>query len=91
VTWRLLPLALRVKRTGWPAIWLPLIVIWPLIIAIFCLALPLCWLWPARVSPAAGRRGFATLGASYRVLCAAHGAQFELGERGGNAWDFSIY
>lgn len=86
MSWVLLPLALRLKRPGWPAIWLPLIVLWPLILGLFCLALPLGFVVPARDgSP------FSMLVASYRLLCALHGTVFELGSAKQSPWMFSFY
>lgn len=81
-----LPVALRVERRGWPAIWLPLILLWPVVIAVFCLALPLCVLVPAL-----RRSAFATLVASYRVLCALRGTDVELGACAQSTWTFSLY
>ena len=86
MSWPILPLAARVKHSGWPAIWLPLILLWPLIIAVFCLALPACVLVPAP-----RRAVFATLVASYQVLCALHGTSFELEEPEHGAWHIALY
>lgn len=81
-----LPLAARVQRSGWPAIWLPLVLLWPLIIAVFCLALPLCLFMPAQRSAAVD-----TLGATYRLLCALRGTSVELGDGPQNKWSFALY
>lgn len=86
MSWRTLPLAVRVKRGRWPAIWLPLIVLWPLVIALLCLALPL-WL----LVPTPRRSLTELLVASYRTLCAAHGAEFELNAAGKSSWNFLVY
>lgn len=85
MTWPILPLALRLKYGRWPSIWLPLVIFWPLVLVAFCLALPLCLVWP----PVRGN-AFQTLGATYSVLCALHGAEFELG-CGSEAWKWSLY
>lgn len=86
MTWRSLPLAVRVKRGGWPALWLPLLVLWPLVLALLCLALPLWLLVPAP------RRSLAELlVASYQTLCAAHGAEFEFSTPGRSTWTFLVY
>jgi hypothetical protein len=85
MTWQVLPLALRVKCGGWPAIWLPVIVLWPVILVVFGLALPLCMLVPAP------RSALAALAASYRMLCAMHGTEFELGTSAQRTWSFSLY
>jgi hypothetical protein len=84
--WPLLPMAVRVKRSGLPAIWLPLILLWPVIIALFCLALPLCVLVPAP-----RRSVFAVLVTTYRMLCALHGTDVEVSESEHNTWSFSLY
>lgn len=84
MSWPLLPIALRLKAPGWPAVWLPLLVLWPLFIALFCLALPLCVLLPPR------RRVCAALGATYQVLCALHGTQVEVTGSDG-AWNILLY
>lgn len=86
MTWLLLPMALRMKRGRWPAIWLPLILLWPLIIAVFCLALPLCVFVPAP-----RRSAFALLVASYRMLCALHGTDVEFNADAQRTWTFSLY
>ena len=49
MSWPILPIAMRLKKPGWPALWLPVILLWPLFIAIFCLALPLCALHGTQV------------------------------------------
>lgn len=85
MTWPLLPLVLRVKRGRWPNIWLPLVVLWPAVLFAFCIALPLCLVWPPP-----RRNPFAMLGAAYRTLCALHGAEFELGS-GEETWTWSLY
>jgi len=86
MTWHLLPLAVRVKRGGWPAIWLPLIVLWPVLFVLLGLLVPLCLVLPGRA-----RAALAALAASYRVLCATHGTEFELGDRFERTWTFSLY
>jgi fatty acid desaturase len=86
MTWNILPVVVYVKRRGWPPIWLPLILLWPVIIAVFCMALPVCLLVPAL-----RRSAFEPLVASYRVLCALHGTDVELGARAQSTWTFSIY
>lgn len=85
MTWLVMPVALRVKRGGWPALWLPLVLLWPLVFAAFCIALPLSTIWPPR-------RGsvFAALSAAYRTLCALHGAVFEFG-LDDEHWKWSLY
>lgn len=82
----ILPVAVRVERTGWPAVWLPLIFLWPVIIAVFCLALPLVVLVPAP-----RRDLIATLVASYELLCALHGAALELRVDEHDVWSFALY
>jgi hypothetical protein len=84
--WSILPLAVRVQKRGWPAIWLPLFLLWPLVIVLFCLALPLSLL-----SPAPGRAVLAVLIASYRVLCALHGTQVEVISSEQSSWNISLY
>jgi hypothetical protein len=84
MTWPLLPLAVRVERRGWPAIWLPLILFWPLILALFALALPLCVLLQPRPI-------FAALVATYNMLCALHGTNVEVADSEHSAWSFSLY
>jgi len=86
MNWYLLPMALRVQRTGWPAIWLPLILLWPVIIAVFCLALPL-----SVFIPAPRRSALSMLVASYRLLCALHGSDVELSAWAQSTWTFSLY
>jgi hypothetical protein len=86
MTWRLLPWAVRVKCTGWPALWLPLFVLWPLIFAVFCLLLPVCLVLPGRARSALG-----ALRASYDVLCAIHGAEVEVGTTPHGSWRFSLH
>jgi hypothetical protein len=86
MTRQVLPWVVRVKRGGWPAIWLPLFVLWPIILVVFGLLLPLCLLLPGRA-----RAALAALAASYRVLCATHGAEFELGDPSQGSWTFSLY
>lgn len=81
MSWQLLPLVLRVKCDGWPALWLPVVLLWPVIILAYCLALPLCLLVPAQ-----GRSALGALWASYRVLCATHGTELKI-ER----WSFALY
>lgn len=86
MTWHALPMAARVQFSGWPAIWLPLILLWPVIIAVFCLALPMCVLVPQR-----RRAVFAALVASYQVLCALHGTKVELKEPATGTWHIALY
>jgi hypothetical protein len=85
-SWPLLPIAARVQVSGWPAIWLPVIVLWPLFIALFCLALPTCVLVPAP-----RRAMFATLVASYQVLCSLHGTKVEIEEPATGTWNIALY
>jgi hypothetical protein len=85
MSWPVLPLAMRVQRNGWPAVWLPLIVLWPLIIAVFLLALPMCVLVPAP-----RRAVFSTLVASYRLLCALHGTTVEVDASERGTWNISL-
>ena len=84
-SWPLLPIAVRVKRRGRPGIWVPLFLLWPLIIAVFCLALPLCAIWPAP-----RRSALAALGATYQLLCALHGTHVEVTGSDGD-WNISLY
>ena len=86
MTWPIMPLAVRVKRSGWPALWLPLIFLWPILIAIFCLALPLCVLVPAP-----RRSVFATLVATYDMLCSLHGTDVEVSVPEHGTWNISLY
>jgi hypothetical protein len=79
-------MAARIQRSGWPAVWLPLILFWPVIIAVFCLALPLCV-----IVPAPRRAIFATLVASYHLLCALHGTAIELDAAPHHTWTLSLY
>jgi hypothetical protein len=86
MTWPLLPMAVRIKRSGWPALWLPLILFWPVVIALFCSVLPLCLLVPAP-----RRSALAALVASYRVLCELHGTDVEVSASEHDIWSFSLY
>jgi hypothetical protein len=81
-----LPIAARVKKRGLPAIWLPLFLFWPLIIALLCLALPLCALLPAP-----RKHAFALLGTSYEMLCALRGTQVEVTGPEHGTWSISLY
>jgi hypothetical protein len=56
------------------------------IIAVFCLVLPMCVLVPAP-----RRAVFATLVASYQVLCALHGTAFELEAPQHGTWNIELY
>jgi hypothetical protein len=82
----ILPIAVRVKKRGLPAIWLPLFLFWPFIIALFCLALPLCVL-----SPAPRKNAFALLGTTYQMLCALRGTQVEVTGSEHGTWSISLY
>jgi hypothetical protein len=86
MSFELPPLAARVKRTDWPALWLPLFLLWPAIFALFCLALPLCLIVRAP-------RGslLAALGATYDLLCALHGTDLELSASDNITWTVSLY
>ena len=86
MSWPVLPVAARIRHNGWPTIWLPLFLLWPLIIALFILALPICL-----VVPAPRRAVFATLAASYRLLCAVHGTQVEIKEPETGSWHIALY
>lgn len=86
MTWRVLPVAARVQHSNWPAIWLPLILLWPLIIVLLFLVLPLCLLVPTPHRP-----GLRLLGETYRLLCALHGTHVEFGEGRQNTWSFAVY
>lgn len=86
MTWPVLPMAARVRHNGWPTLWLPLILLWPLIIALFALALPICLFVPAP-----RRAVFATLVTSYQVLCALHGTQVEIKEAETGTWKIALY
>lgn len=86
MTWRLWPLAVRVARLGWPGIWLPMFVLWPLLGAVFLVLVPLCWLVPSR-----GWSAFSALLATHRALCALHGTELELSLSPGRTWTFSLY
>lgn len=86
MSWGILPVAVRVKRSGWPAVWLPLILLWPLIIAVFSLTLPL-----AVLAPAPPRAVLAALVASYQMLCALHGTELELKMNEHDSWSLALY
>lgn len=86
MTWPVLPLAARVKRSRWPAFWLPLVLLWPLLIMVFCLAILLCLLVPAPRRPA-----FEAVWAAYRMLCALHGTQVKFSEGPQSTWTFALY
>ncbi len=86
MTWHILPVVMRVERGGWPPFWLPLILLWPLLFIVFCLALPVCVLLPSRRASA-----FATVLATYHTLCALHGSEFELSSPEHGRWKFSLY
>jgi hypothetical protein len=86
MSWPILPIAARVRRDGWPAIWLPLFVLWPLIIALFALTLPICL-----IVPAPRRALLATLVASYELLCALHGTELEITEHKTGTWSIALY
>ena len=86
MSWPVLPVAARVQRGSWPAVWLPLFVLWPLIIAVFALALTL-----SVFAPAPRRAVLATLLASYDVLCALHGTTVELEEPAHGYWRIALY
>ena len=86
MTWPLLPILVCAKRTGWPPIWLPVIVLWPLLYLIALVALPLCFLFPPpQAAP------WAPLTQSYRLLCSLHRACLELTISPGVSWAFSVY
>jgi apolipoprotein N-acyltransferase len=86
MSWPILPIAVRVKKQDFPAVWLPVIVLWPLFIAFFCLALPLC---AALSTPR--RNVMAALGATYQMLCALHGTQVEVTDSEHGTWAISLY
>jgi len=87
MSWPILPVAARFQCGGWPfAVWLPLILLWPVILALFGLALAVCVLVPA-----ARRAGFATTVASFHLLCALHGTIFELEEPAHGSWRITLY
>ena len=79
----LLPLALRVQAQGWPALWLPLVVLWPIILLLFGVGFLSCLFIPTPKD-----RLFAALAACYRLLCALHGTRLDLTPQG---WSFSFY
>ena len=87
MSWPVLPVAARIQRGGWPfAVWLPLILLWPVILAVFGLALPMC------VLVASPRRAcFATVVATFQLLCALHGTTFELQEPAHGSWRIALY
>lgn len=86
MTWQILPVALRVKRGGWPPIWLPLVLLWPILFLVFCLALPLCAALPSR------RGGtFETVAATYHLMCALHGTELVLISSANDSWAFSLF
>lgn len=86
MSWALLPLAARVQTPGWPALWLPVFLLWPVIIAVFCLALPLCVLVPAP-----RRSVFTALVATYHMLCALHGTEVTVTSAKHSTWNVSLY
>jgi hypothetical protein len=86
MTWMLLPLAVRIKTPGWPALWLPVFLLWPFVFAVFCLALPLCVLVPAP-----SRAVFTLLVASYRMLCALHGTEVRVTSPEHSTWVIALY
>jgi hypothetical protein len=86
MNWMLLPLAVRIKTPGWPALWLPVFWLWPVVIAVFCLLLPLCVLLPAP-----SRAVFALLASSYRMLCALHGTEVTVTSPGHSTWIVALY
>ena len=86
MSWPVLPVAVRIQRSGGPAVWLPLILLWPVIMAVLCLALPMVVLVPAP-----RRAVLATLVASYQVLCALHGTAVEVNASEYGTWSLSLY
>jgi hypothetical protein len=86
MSWPILPVAMRLKTPGWPVLWLPVILLWPLFILIFCLALPLCALVPAP-----RRHAVAALIATYQMMCALHGTHVELTGAEHGTWSISLY
>lgn len=86
MTWPILPMAVRVKKQHYPALWLPVVVLWPLFIAFFCLALPLC---AALTTPR--RNVMAALGATYQMFCALHGTEVEVTDAEHGSWTISLY
>ena len=86
MSWHFLPLAARVKCAGWPAIWLPLVLLWPLIFLALFMGILLCAFVPTS-------RGSAveTARAAYRVLCALRGTSVEFGDGPRSTWTFTLY
>jgi hypothetical protein len=84
--WSIPPFVLRVRRSGWPAIWLPLVLLWPLVFLAFCVALPVCL-----VSTSPNGSPLHTLIAAYRTICAVHGTKLELSSTQHGRWSFALY
>ena len=83
-----LPIAARVQRNGWPALWLPLFLLWPVLLAAFCLALPLCLLLAL---PASRHAALSALVTSYELLCALHGTEIQIDASRDEAWRIALY
>lgn len=80
-----LPVLARLRVQPLPALWLPLVLLWPLIALCFALLVPAALLWPA---PRA--RSLAALAESFHVLCALRGTQISVKSHDSD-FDVSFY
>lgn len=87
------PVVARVQVPGWPTLWLPLLVLWPLLLVLFflllCVAVPL-----AVLHAAPPRAVLSAVFESFHILCALHGTEIRVstpGQDTDSSWALSLY
>jgi len=72
-----LPGLLRVRVRRWPALWLPLFLLWPLVLVLFVVLWALVFALEQR-SPQRRSSVFACLAGVWRLLCATRGTSVDV-------------
>lgn len=97
MSWPLPPILLRAKTLRWPALWVPVVVLWPLYLVVFVVGL-LFSLPLAAALRAPVRAVLLALLETFRLLCALHGSQLVLSRSAADrpsdarrSWTLTIY
>lgn len=94
MSWVLPPMFVRVQISKGPALWLPIVVLWPVLIALFVVGLGAVPVLAATMRMR-WQDALAALFAVYRLLNALHGTVLSLDDgaagHGSKSWQLSVY
>jgi hypothetical protein len=77
----LLRLRVRTPEHAWPTLWLPLFLVWPLIVLLLVLLALIVLLVAIQLDPRQTARAFGLVGALFAVVCGLRGLHIDVVDR----------